>query len=517
MNKTLNINLGGLVFHIDEEAYKVLKVYLSKIKDYLENEEGFTEIIQDIESRIAELFREWKQSGEVIGQVEVERIQELLGRPEDYLVGEELENSSKAKNSRFENLGVRKLFRDMECGMIGGVCSGIANYLSVDRIWIRLCTILLLIGIGWIDFGGTTLIIYIILWIIIPEAKTTTERLQMHGKPINLENIKEFTEELGQNIQNGARKSEPHIQRLSNFIIRVAKIIGKIILIFFGIKFLIVAIGLFIMFLTVLSGLVFGEFEYIQFFDRIVEYSWQYYAYAFSITLIIAGLIIFLVTLGISLIKINFEWYKGFIIGLIGIFIGGFTLLSLGLSQWSHYSYKHDLEKEYTIPAINNIAIPIDVTNFLEGVDKELDRGFVHIVGLENNYFFDQEGALIYQMRYVDLDIKKSIDDEIHFVNRFEASGRNREEALKNAKAIQYKVTIDSTKIMVGKHFSIPKDMKWRKQEVKSILYLPVGQKVLLSTEFFLKGDLINFAYRDEEEMRIWQMTEEGFVCLDCM
>ncbi|APD06110.1 hypothetical protein UJ101_00571 [Flavobacteriaceae bacterium UJ101] len=520
MNKTLNINLGGLVFHIDEEAYKNLEAYLSKIKSYLKNEEGSVEIMQDIESRIAELFREWKRSGEVIGKTEVEKVQELLGRPEDYLVDEgETEESSKAYTSKTETTGVRKLFRDTEYGMIGGVCAGIANYVSIDRMWIRLLVVLLIVGIGWIDFGGTTIIAYIILWIVVPEAKTTTERLQMHGKPINLENIKESAEELGQNIQNGVRNSEPHIRNLGDFIVRMVKIIGKIILIFFGVMFLIWAFSLLVALLTALSGLIFGEFEYLQFFDRIVEYSWQYYLWFFAMIITVTGSIIFLITLGISLIKRNFKWYKGFVIGLIALFVGGFTLFSLGLNQWSYYSYEYDLEKEYTIPATDSVAIPIEVSNFLEGDHKGLAdyRGFVQMGDIERNYFFDENGALVYQMEYVDLDIKKSIDDEIHFVNRFEASGRNREEALKNAKAIEYKTNIDSTKITVGNHISIPKDAKWRMQEVESSLYLPVGQKVLLSSDFHLGGDLVNFDYWDEGEMRTWQMTEEGFVCLDCI
>lgn len=520
MNKTLNINLGGLVFHIDEEAYKSLETYLSKIKSYLKKEEGSVEIIQDIESRIAELFREWKRSGEVIGQGEVERVQELLGRPEDYLVDEEeAEEPLRNYTSKAETLGVRKLFRDTEYGMVGGVCAGIANYLSIDRMWIRLLAVLLLIGIGWIDFGGTTLITYIILWIVVPEAKTTTERLQMYGKPINLENIKESAEELGQNIQNGVRNSEPHIRNLGDFIIKLVKIVGKIILIIFGVMFLIGAFSLLITLLTTLSGLIFGEFEYIQFFDRIVEYSWQYYLWLLAIFITVAGLITFLVTLGISLIKRNFKWYKGFVIGLIGLFVGGFTLFSLALNQWSYYSYEYDLEKEYTIPATDSVAIPIKVDDFLEKDHKGLVdyKGFVRMGGVEDDYFFDENGALVYQMEHVDLDIKKSTDNEIHFVNQLEASGRNREEALKNAKAIQYKTEIDSTKITVGNRFSIPKDTKWRKQEVKSILYLPVGQKVLLSSKFYLGGDLVNFDYWGEDEMRTWQMTEEGFVCLDCI
>ncbi len=520
MNKTLNINLGGLVFHIDEEAYESLEVYLSKIKSYLKNEEGTAEIIQDIESRIAELFREWKRSEEVIGQTEVNRVQELLGRPEDYLVDEDgTDDDTKNYSTRTETQGVRKLFRDIENGMIGGVCAGIANYFSIDRMWIRLIAILLLIGIGWIDFGGTTFFAYVILWIVVPEAKTTTEKLQMHGKPINLENIKGSVEELSQNIQNGVQKSEPHIRNLGDFIIKAVRALGKIIMVIIGISLLLWAFGLLIAFLAGLSGLIFGEFEYFRFFERVIQYDWQYYVWVIVIVLVVISFLTLIIKLGLKFINRRLRWHKGFTIGLFSLFfLSLFVLISLAINQASYYSYEYDLEKEYTIPTIDSVAIPIEVDSFLQEHQGLADyKGFVYIGGVEEDYYFDENGALVHQMDKVDLRIKKSPDDKIHLINRLEALGRNRDEALKNVKAIEYKIEVDSTKIKVSDHITIPKESKWRDQETDLILQLPVGQKVKLGYEFYLRGDLINFEGWNKGEMRTWQMTEEGFVCLDCI
>lgn len=518
MNKTLNINLGGLIFHVDEDAYKSLDVYLSKIKSYLKNEEGAAEIIQDIESRIAELFREWKKSEEVIGQVEVNRVQELLGRPEDYLVDEEnTEDYSKNDTTKTETQGIRKLFRDTEKGMIGGVCAGIANYFSIERMWVRLIAILLLIGIGWIDFGGTTFLTYIILWVIIPEAKTTTEKLQMHGKPINLENIKESVEELSQNIQDGVQKSEPHIRNLGDFIIKVVKIFVKIILVIIGVSLLLWAFGLLIAFLATLSGLLFGEFEYFRFFERVVQYDWQYYAWVIVVGLVVISLLILIIKLGLKLINRRLKWHRGFTIGIVSLFfLSLFVLISLAINQASYYSYDYDLEKEYTLPANDSIAIPIQVNRF-QHEDLADYNGVVRIANVEEDYYFDENDALVYKMNKVDLRIKKSPDDKIHLINQLEASGRNRDEALKNVKAIEYTMEVDSTQIKVSDHITIPKENKWRGQETNLILQLPVGQKVKLSYDFYLKGDLINFERWDKGEMRTWQMTEEGFLCLDCI
>ena len=137
MNKTININLGGIFFHIDEIAYQKLKLYLDAIRRSLSDDpQGRDEILNDIELRIGELLSERiKDERQVVNQNNIEEITKIMGKPEDYLVDEELfEDEPKYRSSSSS----KKLFRDGEDKFLGGVCSGLAHYFGIDTIWMRI-------------------------------------------------------------------------------------------------------------------------------------------------------------------------------------------------------------------------------------------------------------------------------------------------------------------------------------------------------------------------------------------
>ncbi|RAV28885.1 PspC domain-containing protein [Sinomicrobium soli] len=196
MNKTTNINLGGLFFHIDEDAYTRLRDYLEAIKRSFTDSQGRDEIIADIEARIAELFSEKVNNDrQVIGMTEVDEVIAIMGEPEDYLVDEEIfedepQTQAPPKDHHQTRKPPKKLFRDPDDKYIGGVSSGLGHYLGVDALWIRLLWILLVVaGVG------SGIIIYILLWILIPEASTTSQKLSMKGEPVNISNIEKKVRE----------------------------------------------------------------------------------------------------------------------------------------------------------------------------------------------------------------------------------------------------------------------------------------------------------------------------------
>lgn len=196
MKKTLTINLNGTVFHIDEDAYELLRVYLDNLRNYFKHTQGGHEIVQDMESRIAEIFQEYLQSdGQVITIERVEQLIQRLGQPEDLAMDadgisneEQGAGSRQANDETVSNKHTRKrLLRDMSDRQLGGVCSGIAAYLEVDPTWVRIAFILLALFTKIIPI----LIIYFILQAILPPAYSATDRLRMKGKPINIETIGE--------------------------------------------------------------------------------------------------------------------------------------------------------------------------------------------------------------------------------------------------------------------------------------------------------------------------------------
>jgi phage shock protein PspC (stress-responsive transcriptional regulator) len=202
MNKTLSIGLAGFSFTIEEHAYIKLNDYLAALRRSMEPEEA-NEVMQDIEMRIVEIFKTRLGKREVVNDEDVEAIIALIGTPEQ-IDEQEQEYTSKEKSgsSRASGSGFsrdKQLFRDPETKMIG-VSGGLAGYLGVDIVWIRLAFVLLLFAKG---FGA---LIYIILWIVVPKAKTAGDFLKMRGKPLNFDNLKEQSNKVVQFATDSSEK-----------------------------------------------------------------------------------------------------------------------------------------------------------------------------------------------------------------------------------------------------------------------------------------------------------------------
>ncbi len=196
MKQTYSINLAGMVFNIDDDAYFELKDYLHQIETHFANAEERREIIADIESRIAELFQEMiKGSKQVIDLENVRKIKSILGDPAE-IADPEAEPYRASQKERFRSTGYRRIYRDPEHRYLGGVCSGMGAYWQIDPLVFRIIFLIAFFGFG------VGLIIYIILWIVIPEAKTAAQKLEMKGEPVNISNIGKTVKEEFNNIRN---------------------------------------------------------------------------------------------------------------------------------------------------------------------------------------------------------------------------------------------------------------------------------------------------------------------------
>jgi len=219
MKKTININLAGFVFYIDEDAYEALQKYLNNIRTYLGNTEGKDEIIDDIESRIAELFSE-KQK-QVITLTEVNEVIEVMGQPEDYMSEEEPEEKKSYQQSS------KRLYRDPDSTVLGGVCSGVGHYLNIDAVWIRL----IFLAMVW---SGVSILFYFILWAIIPKAETTAQKLEMKGKAATFSNIEDYVRKGYENVKDDFKNvdlkgaGEKAKQGASGFFAFLGELISKL-------------------------------------------------------------------------------------------------------------------------------------------------------------------------------------------------------------------------------------------------------------------------------------------------
>jgi len=191
----MTINLGGMVYHIDEDAYDKLKIYLDKVKNELRSVDGGEEIYQDIETRIAELFSErLGNNKQVITLKEVEDVIRIMGNPED-ISGKTTDKDYKSKSRNY-----KRMYRDTDNRIIGGVCSGLAAYWRIDPTIVRLIFIILAI------FGMAGVLIYLILWIVLPEANTVAQKLEMRGEAVNLSNIGDFFRQEFENVKRSFQK-----------------------------------------------------------------------------------------------------------------------------------------------------------------------------------------------------------------------------------------------------------------------------------------------------------------------
>ena len=224
MKKTIKINLGGVVFHIDEDAYDLLRNYLDQLDARFKAEPGGSEILTDIETRMAELFQsKITPEKEVLTLAEAREIIDVMGEPEEIV--DEAPGEEEVPYIRQTGRRGRRMYRDPDNQIIGGVCSGLGGYLNIDPVFVRILFVIftLAYGIG--------LLIYILMWIVIPEARTAAEKLEMFGEQVNVYNIeKKVRQEYRQTTDS---KGEPVARRRGNFIGRFLQAIGRIILMFF--------------------------------------------------------------------------------------------------------------------------------------------------------------------------------------------------------------------------------------------------------------------------------------------
>lgn len=266
MKKNITINLFGSLYNIDEDAYELLQTYENQLRTYFSRQEGGDEISEDIERRVAELFEELKEQGkEAIDMDDVQSIIRRIGKPEDFQVSDEENETPKEENKKAEEKarGPKKLFRDPNDKMLGGVMSGLSHYFGGDSLLWRLIILILIIF-----SSGIFIVAYIVGWIVIPQAQTAEDFLRMEGKPVNPDTI-------SQKVADDAKAantpiSEPHsgVNNLLKFIVMVFKVFFYVFVGLLVLAFALAAIGIFIAAIVALfSSLTLGQ-PWMIFSDR---------------------------------------------------------------------------------------------------------------------------------------------------------------------------------------------------------------------------------------------------------
>ncbi len=583
MKKNISINISGIIFHIEEDGYDTLRKYLDSVNSYFASFEDNSEILADIEGRIAEIFLSKLNDGkQVITAEDVQALIATMGSVSDFKAAEEQEFAGgataapkqEAKANYYKN---KRLVRDAQRKILGGVCAGLGHYFSVDPVWPRVLLALLTIGtsgiflivyvVMWIVlpaeqlddeptvkkmyrdpdkkviggvgagvaaffgadialarvlfvllafFGGVGILLYIVLWIALPEARTITEKMEMQGEPVTLSNI-ESTVKKGLNEK--VNEEESTLSKIILFPFRalaailnaLAGVFGPVLKVFVDV--LRVGIGL-VFSLTGLSMIISLIFAFAIILGLINAPDWHMFSdwyistpnlplnafrnsfptwmliFVFLVAIIPAFLVMLL---GNSIIakRIIFNSTVGwtmFVTFFVSLIIVGFSLPQMV------YAFKEtgELRREQIIPVKS-------ATTYLHIKETGLD---------------DYNVTAITLRPYDGKDIKVA--------ERFQSQGPSRKVAAENAAMVDYGIVAADSALTFDSNLTFKPDAKFRAQRLDIDVYVPVHQKLVIDAALWrlIDTDVISDgSYRRimlNEETQTWEVTERGLTCASC-
>ncbi len=581
MKKNISINISGIIFHIEEDGYETLRKYLDSIKRYFATFEDSSEILADIESRIAEIFLAKLNEGkQVITAEDVSSLMTTMGSVNDFKAAEEQEfagdytSSAKETSGKSESTAApRKLLRDQKRKILGGVCSGFAHYFNIDPVWPRLLFALLVLGsyggllliyiLLWILLPGSTeledepnvkkmyrdserrviggvaggvaaffgadlavirllfvifaifgvgFLAYIILWIVLPEAKTITEKIQMQGEPVTLSNI-ESTVKKGLNEKENDEESTlakvvlfPFrliamiIEGLTKVLGPVFKVILDVFRVAIGLVFSLTGLAIMLSLLFTL-GIIFGVFhlsDWGWWSDNVGEIGLPLEAFRNTFptwTVIFAFLVVFIPALFVNL---------------IGNSIIAKRITFNPLVGWSLFVLF------FISVAAVGVSVPQMVYSFKEKSEYKTEKTFA-VNGKIAVLRVNETGLDDYDM--TSLIIKGYEGTDIKLFQRFKAQGNTRKVAAENAQMVVYNVEQQDSVLLFDSNMTFKPEAKFRAQRLDMELYIPYNTLFVIEEPMWRIIDnwYQDYAgYTDSNFGKTWRMTTRGFECVNC-
>ena len=501
MNKTVNINIGGLFFHIDENAYSKLSNYLEAIKLSLD-EDSKEEVMNDIENRIAEILNTRMQvDKQVVNTLDIDHIITIMGQPEDYIITDETHNNNKNQTTTI-NFS-KKLYRDEDEGRIGGVCAGLGHYFGIDSVWIRILFLIL-----FFSTAGTSLIIYFILWVVVPKAVTTSEKLQMKGEPINIANIEKKIKESFDNEELN-RKSKKAVSIIESFAKKVFNVISKLF-------------GAFLLFTSVISlgsllffagALILGALNVIDNVDLIgMPFENNLLPWFAILIVITAGIpFFFLILLSLKVLNPKFK------------FIGRYTTLSLlviwvlSLIGWTAFGFKLDSQGKYTGKITEKIDLNIQPADTLNV--NFVNNSFYSAEETPNftgKIMLNEEGDKILYSNRVEL-IFKETDGNPYLLIEKNAKSSDIDLATKNSGQINYKALVENKTITADNYYTSTNKSKKNKQQVKVYVYAPKNTifKLNKQAQYFSNTYLESYQNNNQPFFKLDEYNT--LTCINCL
>ena len=473
MNKTLSIALAGFSFIIDEMAYIKLCDYLNALRNSLDASEA-DEVMHDIEIRMVEIFKELLGKREVINDSDVERVIAQIGTPEkieeqeESYFSEEKQNRSKNSSENSQNRSSQKqLFRDPERQKIAGVCAGLAAYFGMDVSWMRLIWVIAFFL--FLKLPGSPVLIYIILWVVLPKAETASDFLKMKGKPINFDNLKEesgkivqFANETTSKIGETYHENRQRINSLVDIILNILKYCFAIILAF-------VAAGCFIGIFTMMIAYgsnKFGIDNNLGFYLEENNLSYLLLTIA-ALPTIILGIGALLLSIKLFSPKTKFN-YVGRVLGILGIIwiiLVGIFAVSASKFDFIYNGENEDYENVSIVATNDTIYLDSKKVNIPENFESYF-----------NNIYSDKKTIFKRDLADVEITRKNNVKTPYLIVKK-EADGYNQ--------PLKMKVPLDvqGNRIIFPNYFEYPYQHRFRNYRLNYELVVPLETKIINEKE----------------------------------
>lgn len=492
MNKTIIINMNGIIFHIEEDAYEILKAYMTEVKRHFLNSADSLEITTDIENRIAEMFNEilLRDSKQVIIEQDVKAVIEQMGSVKDFELEEEGARPGTEQAFSY-NTESRRLFRDPDDHLVAGVCAGIANYFDFNPVWVRL------LFACFVPIGGSGLILYIILWIVVPKAATRADRMAMKGEKLNLQGFKNnFEEELSAvhgKLSDFGHEARPLVYKtrvfagdffghLGKFLGGTGKVLGK----FIAIAILVACFSSIIaLIIGIVMAFAFNNMGIYNIFPfNITSYEVNKIFFVCLVLMVIIPLLAVILTI----LRVVFNAKS------ISRTMGSTLLFSwiIALSIVVYYAAK--ISSEFRVGAgfsqtinIKPVAdstyhLKLNDLKYLTGEDSvrlKIKESFNGRVILDD----DDDNASNMPDKNIDIRIEKSDVAQPVLVESFSARGRNYEDALSNARTISYQFVQEGATLKFNRRLEKLGDKYWRAPGLKLTLKIPLNYKVIIDDD----------------------------------
>ncbi|MBP6313209.1 MAG: PspC domain-containing protein [Flavobacteriales bacterium] len=533
MKKTLTANISGTVFHIEEDAYEKLQRYLASIRGQFTGTEGRDEIMADIEARIAELFQERLDGKrQVVNVDDVAHVIGIMGQPEDYMDStSDDENTTRTAPNSDPNWTYgggrkhRRLMRDTEDKWVGGVLSGVGAYFGFDPLILRLIYIALL-------FMGVGVLIYIILWIVVPPADSAADRLEMRGEPVTVDNLKKVFDEGADRVRAGAANvaneasdlgkrfagsgAGPRRDHFSRTAARGVGVLGKII----GVALIIAGIVMGMMLIAGLVGAGTLTYENLTGGSGAGYFEMGGLFFASSsqaIWFVLAGILLALIpVVGLVLLGLRLVfntkspgWFSGMLAAVW--FIALIVTMVLGIRLGNDFKRSEKVRTEV------QMLQPAGQILYVNSMNHEEEDGNWRVTFNNGRAEWDADlfrtSADSIHGAWAQMDVKRSPDHNYHLIVDRKAQARSLKSSMIRASNITFKVAQTDSVLELSPWLNFPKSDKVRAQRVRFIVQVPLGKAIHLGHNIgFMLDDVDNVTNTYDGDMvgQTWTMTLSG-------